>query len=81
MTVLDDSDRITVTNFQETSDVLTYIHRRVKKTEEITGTVDKVWKFLKWMTPIMIASLLAGVSHDSILYKVGSALLEILTKT
>lgn len=60
--------------------MLTYINRRVKKCEETTETVQRIWTFLKYMTPGMIGALLAGVSHDSLLYKVGSAFLSFLTQ-
>lgn len=52
--------------------MLTYIHRRVKKTEEVSEVVERIWQFLKYATPAMITALLAGVSHDSLLYKVVS---------
>lgn len=72
------SGRIIVTSFEETSDMLTHINGRLQSVEATTATIEKIWRLLKYATPAMIGALLAGLSHESIIYKLGSALVGLL---
>lgn len=58
--------------------MLNAINDRLVVVEETTKVVEKIWRFLKYATPAMITTLLAGVSHDSILYKLGALLVGLL---
>lgn len=79
MALIDDNENITVTTFEDTSRVLTNLHKRVRKTEEVSEVVHRIWHYLKYATPILITALLSGVAHDSIAYKLGTAFVTTIT--
>lgn len=56
---------IRVRTFSEASEVLTEMHVRLTQVENTTNIVKRVWRFLVWATPAMIAALATGASPDS----------------
>jgi len=53
----------------EVADILNNHETRIASIETSAEILDKVWRFLKIMTPALIGALLASINPDSFLWK------------
>jgi len=64
----------------EVADILQNHETRLTTVEETYEVIDKVWRFLKVMTPALIGALLASLNPDSFLFRALSALMKALNQ-